>query len=292
MGGPSRYRAGVITNLHVEWVGDELRARWQGGEDPTVFVSGSPDDAGTVIVPVVSPGRLRVAGLPTGFRAYVHVLDLDGEWTVAGERLVSLGRAAHAVDLGGHRTEDGRAVGWGRLYAGDPIDDLDSIGRERFDGLHVHSVCDLRDPADSAGRPAWLAPDVRWELPGLGTGGAGTGDASGEGPGDQGDPAELDELPPVEPAAQIAEVVTLVSDPANRAILLHAGVGQDRAVVTTALLLSAVGVPDVGLPFFPTRPQVLADLRDRFGSVPGYLTAGAGLDEADLIALAEALLGT
>jgi predicted RNase H-like nuclease (RuvC/YqgF family) len=72
----------VVTELLVEWFDDELRVSWSGGEDPTVFVSPSAEDAGTVIVPVSTPGRLRIAGLPPGFPVFVHVLDLDGRWTV------------------------------------------------------------------------------------------------------------------------------------------------------------------------------------------------------------------
>jgi len=258
----SRYRAGVITDLNVEWVGDELRVRWRDGEDPTVFVSGSPDDAGTVIVAVETPGRLRIAGLPIGFRAYVHVLDLDGSWVVAGERLIRLSRTGKVVDLGGHRRGDGRVVRWGRLFAGDPIDDLDPAGRDAMRGLGIRTVCDLRDGDESAGRPAWLDPGVGWELPGLGEGEAG----------------------------QIAEVVALAADPDNHALLFHAGIGQDRAVVVAALLLSAVGVADADLPFFPTRPEVLADLRDRYGSVEGYLAGAGRLVGGELAALEEALL--
>ncbi|MGZ4683454.1 MAG: hypothetical protein ACXV8G_13420, partial [Acidimicrobiales bacterium] len=115
----------MITNLLVEWVGPELRVTWRGGDDPTVFVSATPDDAGTVIVPVTVPGGVRVLGLPEGFRAYVHVLDLDGRFVVGAERLIRLGRAGHAVDLGGHPAGAEHVTGWGRLYAGDPIDDLD-----------------------------------------------------------------------------------------------------------------------------------------------------------------------
>ena len=253
----------MITNLVVEWVGDELRARWQGGEDPTVFVSASPDDAGTVIVPVETPGRLRIAGLPTGFRAYVHVLDLDGRWVVAGERLIRLSRTCNAVDLGGHRVGDGRSVRWGRLFAGDPIDDLDPAGRSALDGLGITIVCDLRGGDASPGRPPWLNPAVRWELPGLGEG----------------------------EDAQVAELVTLAADPARGPLLFHAGVGSDRAVVVSAIVLSALGVADAELPFFPTRAEVLADLRSRYGSVERYLTGGAGLVPGDLVALREALVG-
>ncbi len=53
---------------------------------------------------------------------------------------------------------------------------------------------------------------------------------------------------------------------------------------------SAVGVADADLPFFPTRPEVLADLRAEHGSVAAYLTGAGGLDVAVLDALAGALL--
>lgn len=252
----------MITNLHVEWVGDELRARWQGGDDPTVFVSGSPDDAGTVIVPVESPGRLRIAGLPTGFRAYVHVLDLDGRWAVAGERLIRLGRACNVVDLGGHLVADGRWVRWGRLFAGDPIDALDPAGRDALRGLGVHTVCDLRDGGDSAGRPPWLDLDVGWELPGMGEG----------------------------DARQTAEVAALAARPANHALLIHDAAGSDRAVVVSTLLLSVLGVTDADLPYFPTRAEVLGDLRERYGSVEACLVAADPAVTGVLAALASVLL--
>jgi hypothetical protein len=61
-------------------------------------------------------------------------------------------------------------------------------------------------------------------------------------------------------------------------------------VVVAALLLSAVGVADLDLPFFPTRPEVLADLRREHGSVVAYLTGAGGLDVAALDALRDALL--
>jgi hypothetical protein len=252
----------MITDLLVEWVGPELRATWRGGDDPTVFVSADPDDAGTVIVPVTVPGGVRVLGLPEGFRAYVHVLDLDGRFVVGAERLIRLGRAGHAVDLGGRPAPDDQVTGWGRLYAGDPIDELDDVGLDRLSALAIRTVCDLRGALGSTGRPAWLDPDIRWELPGVGEG----------------------------DAAQVAEVAALAADRANHPLLFHAGVGEDRAVVVAALVLSAVGVADADLPFFPTRAEVLADLRDQHGSVDGYLTGAGGLDRAVLDALGGALL--
>jgi hypothetical protein len=227
-----------------------------------VFVSADPDDAGTVIVPVTVPGGVRVLGLPVGFRAYVHVLDLDGRFVVGAERLTRLGRAGHAVDLGGRAAGPDHVTGWGRLYAGDPIDDLDGPGLEAFAGLRIRTVCDLRGAAGSTGRPSWLDREIRWELPGVGE----------------------------DDAGQLAEVAAIAADRANHPLLFHAGVGEDRAVVVAALLLSAVGVADADLPFFPTRPEVLAGIRDEHGSIAAYLTGAGGLDVAVLDALAGALL--
>lgn len=251
----------MITNLLVEWVGPELRATWRGGEDPTVFVSADPDDAGTVIVPVTVPGGVRVLGLPEGFRAYVHVLDLDGTFVVGAERLIRLGQAGHAVDLGGRPAGPDHVTAWGRLYAGDPIDDLDASGLEVLRGLRLGTVCDLRGALASSGRPSWLDPTVRWELPGVGE----------------------------DDAGQVAEVAAIAADRSNHPLLFHAGVGEDRAVVVAAVLLSAVGVADADLPYFPTRAEVLADLRADHGSITGYLTGAGGLDVAAVEALRDAV---
>ena len=81
-------------------------------------------------------------------------------------------------------------------------------------------------------------------------------------------------------AAQVAEVAALAADRANHPLLFHAGVGEDRAVVVAALVLSAVGVADADLPFFPTRAEVLADLRDQHGSVDAYLAGRAASSRA------------
>ena len=124
-------------------------------------------------------------------------------------------------------------------------------------------MCDLRDADETRGRPPWLDPEVGWELPGLGEGGD----------------------------AQVGELVTLAADAANGPMLFHAGVGSDRAVVVAAVVLSALGVADAELPFFPTRAEVLADLRRRYGSVERYLTGGVGLAPGDLAALHDRLVG-
>ena len=90
-----------------------------------MFVSASPDDAGTVIVPVETPGRLRIAGLPPGFgpMCTCSTSTAGGWWPAsassgwAGRPMPWTSGVAAAATVG--------LVRWGRLYAGDPLDDLD-----------------------------------------------------------------------------------------------------------------------------------------------------------------------
>ncbi len=324
----------MITNLLVDRVGDELQVRWRGGDDPTVFFSGSPDDAGTVIVPVSQPGRVRVAGLPEGFRVYVHVLDLDGEFVVAAERLVRVAGTRNFRDLGGPRGADRRPVRWGRIFRSDSLDALTPAGIEVFGRLGIGSVCDLRAEATTLGRPAGLDPTVAWSRAAMGGDGLDDDDllrciATGD----------LDEITDefmtngylelLETSGRpIGAVVRRAADPANQPLVFHGAAGKDRTGLLAALLLGALGVADPDilddyeftnrylaaprvaglrpelaargvdidrlLPYFtaprPVMAATLVGLRQRYGSIAGYLSEMAGTDAADLEALRAGLL--
>jgi protein-tyrosine phosphatase len=324
----------VITNLLVDRVDDELQVRWRGGDDPTVFFSGSPDDAGTVIVPVSQPGRVRVAGLPEGFRVYVHVLDLDGEFVVAAERLVRVDGTRNLRDLGGQLGADRRAVRWGQLYRSDAIDALSPAGIEVFGRLGVRSVCDLRSEATILGRPAGLAPSVAWSR--VAMGGDGIHDDDLLSKMATGEITEVTDEFMTETygallesaAGPIGAVVRRAADPGNHPMVFHGAAGKDRTGLVAALLLGALGVADPDilddyeltnrylaaprvaalrpelaaqgvdidrlLPYFTAPRPVMAALllliRQRYGSIEGYLTAIAEVEVADLVALRAGLL--
>jgi len=240
----------VITNLLVERVEDELRVRWRGGDDPTVFFSGSPDDAGTVIVPVETPGRLRVAGLPAGYPIYVHVLDLDGRFVVAADRIIPVGGTRNLRDLGGYRGHDGRAVRWGRLYRSDSLDEVTVQGAEVFGRLGIRTVCDLRGEAAPSGRPSGLDVNVTWSRAAMGNGDAHHDGlvqriASGEIKGiTDDDMAGAYRSMLVRYAPEIGTVITRAADRAQQPLLFHCAAGKDRTGVVAALLLGALGVAD------------------------------------------------
>ena len=92
--------------------------------------------------------------------------------------------------------------------------------------------------------------------------------------------------------AQIAEVVALAVGPERPPVLFHAAAGAIGRWWWPPCVLS---VPGRGrrptCPFFPTRPEVLAELRDRHGSVERVSRRRGRLTAADLTALREALLG-
>ena len=129
-------------------------------------------------------------------------------------------------------------------------------------------------------------------------------------------------------ASSFGTVLRLAADPTNHPLLFHCTAGKDRTGVTAMLLLSTLGVGDddivadyeltthyrsgkrvealrpelerVGvdvdavLPFLIAPAAVMAAtitrIRDRWGSVDGYLTGPAGLTDETLAALRVALL--
>jgi protein tyrosine/serine phosphatase len=228
-------------------------------------------------------------------------------------------------DLGGHRTADGRTVRYGRLYRSDSLHRLtdDECGRLCASG--VRTVLDLRRPyeIERDGRireaPGLTYHNLHpvhqeWEsapyLPETG-------------------PARyladryLDMV--TEGAEGLGEALRLIADPDNAPLVMHCFAGKDRTGVLSALTLSLLGVadddiaadyarsesaqaalsaqiradwPDVvfdepPLQFTVCPPEAmllfLTELRERFGSVPGF-TARAGVTDGHVESLRAHLL--
>ncbi|MFJ6216310.1 tyrosine-protein phosphatase [Streptomyces sp. NPDC092296] len=228
-------------------------------------------------------------------------------------------------DLGGYRTDDGRAVRWGRLYRSDSLAKLQGADWERFLGLDIRTVIDLRYP---------------WEIERKGR----VPDAAGlayhnfsveHRPYDQAEiPADVDPwryladryaevaLDGAVELRQALEVIAADSGP----LVFHCASGKDRTGMVAGLVLSllGVGVDDVLADFALTElaterlvaewqasqpgrklnwpsygrapAQVmrlfLADLAAEHGSVRGYVVERLGADEELITALRERLLTT
>jgi len=160
------------------------------------------------------------------------------------DRHVSFERLHNFRDLGGYPTDDGRAVGWGRVYRSDSLSKLGGADWERFLSLNVRTVIDLRYP---------------WEI-----------DARGRVPEAEGleyfnfsiehrpyDQAALASTVDVAPflAERYAEVASdgvneirgaleVLASPTSTPVVFHCASGKDRTGIVAALLLALLGVRD------------------------------------------------
>ncbi|MER5729682.1 tyrosine-protein phosphatase [Streptomyces sp. NPDC002138] len=239
------------------------------------------------------------------------------------ERHIEFERLHNFRDLGGYRTADGRAVAWGRLYRADSLGKLAGDDWERFLGLGVRTVIDLRYPweIDAKGR----IPEVgRFAYANL---------SIEHRPYDQ---AEID--PALDPwryladrfaevaedgVEEIRQAIELIADGPGPAVF-HCTSGKDRTGLVAALVLTLLGVseeqiladfaltelatarladdwraahPDRTLnwPAYGRAPAeimelVLADLTARHGSVRAYLTDRVGITDATTTRLRTRLL--
>lgn len=148
----------------------------------------------------------------------------------------------NARDVGGMTTSDGRRLRSGRLLRSGSVS---AVTQEDVDHLvqsvGLRTVIDLRQPAESGGRPHALAPHgIRViELPLWAY--SGTLDNA------------IPELSHPDLAAvyfaylersaeMVVEVLEILGNPDNLATLIHCTAGKDRTGVTVAMLLDILGV--------------------------------------------------
>ncbi|MBO0868415.1 MAG: tyrosine-protein phosphatase [Micromonosporaceae bacterium] len=227
-------------------------------------------------------------------------------------------------DLGGHRTSTGRTVHFGRLYRSDSLHRLSTQDGERLASLGVRTVLDLRRPGEIArdGRvPESLGlayhniyPEHREWDPELYDPAAGAQRYLAD--------RYLDMAE--EGLVGLGAALQLIAEPVHAPVVIHCMAGKDRTGVLSALTLSLLGVPDADIAadyalsaagqqrlaamlrkeipeqaaaipdhFVRCPPQAmllfLADLRQRYGSVAGYV-AGAGVTDVHIAALRTHLL--
>lgn len=125
--------------------------------------------------PVMTVRRAQQALLPGWQTAVRPVVGLrfeggaqDGQQLVVAERLLDMPNVINFRDFGGHLTENGRQVRWGRIYRAGMLADLTEQGQRRMDELGIRRVCDLRSNGEMARRPdnlAWADDVAYWPLP-------------------------------------------------------------------------------------------------------------------------------
>ncbi|MBT0769019.1 tyrosine-protein phosphatase [Kineosporia sp. J2-2] len=240
-----------------------------------------------------------------------------------GTRHTAFGRLHNFRDLGGYRGLDGRTVGRGRLYRSDSLAKLEGADWERFLALGITTVIDLRYPWEIEAKGRVPSPEL-FHYANLSIEHRPYDQATID---PAVDPwryladrfAEVLE----DGAAEIGQVIELIATDEGP-VVFHCASGKDRTGLIAALVLSLLGVPDEEVladfaltelaterlvadwraahpgrtslwPGYGRAPArimelVLADLRERYGSVERYLLEESGIGRDVLIALRERLL--
>lgn len=153
-------------------------------------------------------------------------------------------------DLGGYETEDGRHVKWGQVYRSGALGKLTDADLAVLDTIGIKLVCDLRSDSEVAALPdptVGTAEQIRLSVNDESVDVQAITDAVVAGDLDQLSPTLLEEGMPkiaLNFPEQWSELLTRVSDPANRPTNFHCSAGKDRAGWASALVLRSLGVPE------------------------------------------------
>ena len=237
-------------------------------------------------------------------------------------------------DLGGYPASSG-VTRWGLVYRSDKLSALSDADLEHLAGIGLRTVCDFRYDRELDEDPSRLpegATVVRLAV----------GSAPGDNPRSLEDLIRAGEITRVtaesmavgylamleNQAALFGELVRVVADAGNHAVVIHCTAGKDRTGLGAALVLGAAGVDDdvivedyaltdeyrsthrlaeIG-PRLEAQGLDLDDLRvlftapaetmaitlghvtERWGGIEGYLTGPAQVDDATLDALRAAFV--
>ncbi len=277
---------------------------------------------------IISVRRARIARPAP--ESLIIALDAD---PYCNDRFITLEGAANLRDIGGYTTSDGRQVRRGRVYRSGMLAEITENDRRALQSLGLKLICDLRSDSEVTDAPDRLPVGIIYTRVPVNT----------ERKGD----AQFrlrtllfhkERLPAImaeayrlmidNHAAVFGQVFRRLADADSLPALVHCTAGKDRAGLTMALLLLALGVPEevvvadysqsnryydhfrryvplgrlrlLGVtiedmyPFLVADPAILratlAYLAERYGSVGNYLRRQAGLDDETLERLKTNLL--
>lgn len=167
--------------------------------------------------------------------------------TLSPAETVCVDGAPNFRDIGGYETADGRRVRYGKLFRSGMLVGVSDEGLATLEALGIRTVIDLRTQVEVDALGPDRLPDsariVQIRVPSAGA-----------------DPMVAEALKTgrfpylpdlvsvnrayiTDDAAEFGDLLTLLADPANLPAVVHCLGGKDRTGVSTALLLTILGVP-------------------------------------------------
>lgn len=303
-----------ITDIHAGLTPETIRR-----DQPIPFTL---EDQAAIVDP-------HVSGLDPHARYYFSVTLIDGSRYTTAERVLPLEGAVNFRDLGGYRTHDDKHTRWGRLFRSGMLAQLTDRDTRYLEALGFRLICDLRLPEEAAQHPDRALANAQGHSHPVVT-----------------ETNKFRQLFTVlryrkrldqlmlkgyvstmidQNARTFGAVYNRLADANSLPAVYHCTAGKDRAGMTTAILLLALGVPEdtiaadyslsnhyydsfadqvasqmarlakLGIDAEAFHPMLLADPRtirsaltyllDKYGSVERYLHEYAGVDEATLARL-------
>lgn len=310
----------------------------------TIYASTRPDDPRLTGTPVLetrstSPvGSATISGLDASERWYFEIVPAGaGSGVETATRDISVPGAVNVRDIGGYPAAGGAQVRWGVVFRSAALSGVTPAGVAALSGLGLNQVLDFRSQAEIAAAGADVLPsgvaDVHLPID------TGDGSLAGLTPaqfaalfGDGKAQADMDQtytafVTDATDRQQFGAALRAIATDQGSALLYHCSAGKDRTGWMTAVLLTALGVPqqDVYADYLQSDQELAAQnaateaeldqagydaslvlplltvqssdldtafaaVRQNYGSMDDYLVKGLGLDQATLLRLRERLL--
>ena len=241
----------AITDAQVErTAAGSLRVTWAAkpSEAVDVLVAAKPDVAPKALKLVSNDDRDGVHEIPARTeRTYVVLRGADGSTVHVAERVLKFEGASNFRDVGGYRTADGKRVKWGVIYRSAELSGLSPADQAFLSELGLKTIVDLRSTSERQAQPTALpanapvkvvAHDYKLDMSGFAQAFAGGVDAEkARATMRNFYPGVLDSH--AEHFRDVFQALLNEEGP----VLYHCSAGKDRTGVTTALVLTALGVP-------------------------------------------------
>jgi protein-tyrosine phosphatase len=317
--------------FHIQWQ--------RSAETVTIYASTKPmfDGEAQLWASITGAQSVVVPAMPDTLRPYFILEFGEADQLIVGERFLPVPNSFNFRDIGGYVGENGRSVRLGQVYRAGSLANLDAVDFAYFEALDLRLIFDLRSTPESTKYPDRLPDNGELQhllRPLLSD------------PGTRSERIKIlrryrqrtgellllmyQESFIDENAHHIGDILTRIADPANRPALVHCSAGKDRTGVTTALLLTILGVPEkeiiadyslsnhaynkiaevmapelrqarwAGVGMGKMKPVMLADpavlratfdyIRRQYGSVENYLCGAADMAPETLDKLRDELL--